>query len=174
VTGSPEVTSSIRIIITGGTFDKQYDEIRGSLTFKDSHLPEILRFVRCTVPIELELNQLVDSLDMQQSNRLRILESCRSAAEEHIVITHGTDTMVETAGVLGTAGLDKTVVMTGAMVPYVFSGSDAVFNLGCAIVAVQVLPRGVYIAMNGRIFPWDRVRKDRERGIFEEKGNDDA
>ncbi len=126
------------------------------------------------MPIELELNQLIDSLDMRQSNRLRILESCRAAPEEQIVITHGTDTMTETAEVLGTAGLDKTVVMTGAMVPYVFGNSDAVFNLGCAIVAVQVLPRGVYIAMNGRIFPWDRVRKDREHGVFLEKGNDDA
>jgi len=161
---------SIRIIITGGTFDKHYDEIRGSLTFKDSHLPEILKFVRCAVPIELELNQLIDSLDMHQSNRLKVLESCRRAAEEQIVITHGTDTMVETAAVLGRAGLDKTIVMTGAMVPYIFSNSDAVFNLGCALGAVQLLPRGVYISMNGRVFGWDRVRKNRELGVFEETG----
>ena len=165
---------AIRIIITGGTFDKHYDEIRGSLTFKDSHLPEILRFVRCTVPIELELNQLIDSLDMQQSNRLAILESCRRAAETQIVITHGTDTMAETAEVLGSAGLQKTIVLTGAMVPYVFSNSDAVFNLGGAITAVQVLPRGVYITMNGRAFPWDRVRKNRQLGVFEQKGDPDA
>jgi len=172
--GPPWLTVSIRIIITGGTFDKQYDEIRGSLTFKDSHLPEILRFVRCTVPIELELNQLIDSLDMQQSNRLAILESCRRAAETQIVITHGTDTMAETAEVLGSAGLQKTIVLTGAMVPYVFSNSDAVFNLGGAITAVQVLPRGVYITMNGRAFPWDRVRKNRQLGVFEQKGDPDA
>ena len=159
---------SIRIIITGGTFDKHYDEIRGSLTFKDSHLPEILKFVRCTVPIELELNQLIDSLDMHQSNRLKVLESCRQAAEEQIVITHGTDTMVETAAVLGEARLSKTIVMTGAMVPYIFNNSDAVFNLGCALAAVQLLPRGVYISMNGRVFGWDRVRKNRELGVFEE------
>jgi L-asparaginase len=158
----------IRIIITGGTFDKHYDEIRGSLTFKDSHLPEILKFVRCTVPIELELNQLIHSLDMHPSNRLKVLESCRRAPEEQIVITHGTDTMVETAAVLGADGLDKTIVMTGAMVPYIFNNSDAVFNLGCALAAVQVLPRGVYIAMNGRVFGWDRVRKNRELGMFEE------
>jgi len=160
---------SIRIIITGGTFDKHYDEIRGSLTFKDSHLPEILKFVRCTVPIELELNQLIDSLDMHQSNRLKVLESCRRAAEGQIVITHGTDTMVETAAVLGSARLDKTIVMTGAMVPYIFNNSDAVFNLGGALAAVQLLPHGVYISMNGRVFGWDRVRKNRELGVFEEK-----
>jgi L-asparaginase len=160
---------TIRIIITGGTFDKQYDEIRGSLTFKDTHLPEILKFVRCTVPIELELNQLIDSLDMQTANRLQVLESCRRAPEEHIVITHGTDTMVETAGVLGGAGMAKTIVLTGAMVPFVFSGSDAVFNLGCAVTAVQLLPRGVYIAMNGRVFPWEKVRKNRDLAVFEER-----
>ena len=159
----------IRIIITGGTFDKQYDEIRGKLTFKDTHLPEILTFVRCTVPIEVELNQLIDSLDMQTANRLQVLESCRRAPEEHIVITHGTDTMVETAEVLGGARLGKTIVLTGAMVPYVFAGSDAVFNLGCAVTAVQLLPPGVYIAMNGRVFPWEKVQKNRERGVFEEK-----
>ena len=159
---------SIRIIITGGTFDQHYDEIRGSLTFKDSHLPEILKFVRCSVTIELELNQLIDSLDMHQSNRLKVLESCRRAAEGQIVITHGTDTLVETAAVLGAAGLDKTIVMTGAMVPYIFNNSDAAFNLGCALGAVQLLPRGVYIAMNGRVFGWNRVRKNRELGVFEE------
>ena len=157
----------IRVIITGGTFDKHYDEIRGSLTFKDSHLPEILTFVRCTVPIEVELNQLIDSLDMHTSNRMKVLESCRRAPEGQIVITHGTDTMVETAAVLGEAGLAKTIVLTGAMVPYVFSGSDAVFNLGCAVTAVQLLPHGVFIAINGRVFAWDKVRKNRELGVFE-------
>jgi len=161
----------IRIIITGGTFDKHYDEIRGSLTFKDSHLPEILKFVRCSVPIELELNQLIDSLDMHTSNRLRILESCRRAAEERIVITHGTDTMVETAAVLGEARLAKTIVLTGAMVPYIFNNSDAVFNLGCAVTAVQVLPQGVFVAMNGRVFEWDKVHKNKELGVFEAKGD---
>jgi L-asparaginase len=159
----------IRIIITGGTFDKHYDEIRGSLTFKDSHLHEILAFVRCTVPIELELNQLIDSLDMHVSNRLQILESCRRAAEDRIVITHGTDTMVQTAEVLGRAGLARTIVLTGAMVPYIFNNSDAVFNLGCAITAVQIMPAGVFIAMNGRVFPWNGVRKNRDRGVFEEQ-----
>ena len=159
---------AIRIIITGGTFDKHYDEIRGILTFKDTHLPEILKYVRCTLPIELELNQLIDSLDMHLANRLKILESCRRAPESRIVVTHGTDTMIETGRILGEAGLGKTVVLTGAMVPYSFTASDAVFNLGSSITAVQLLPSGVYVAMNGRVFAWDRVRKDKETGTFEE------
>ena len=159
----------IRIIITGGTFDKHYDEIRGNLTFKDTHLPEILKFVRCTVPIELELNQLIDSLDMQTANRVQVLESCRRAPEDRIVITHGTDTMTETAEVLGKAGLAKRIVMTGAMVPYIFNNSDAVFNLGCALIAVQLVPVGVHITMNGRLFAWDDVQKNRELGVFEAK-----
>ncbi len=157
----------IRIIITGGTFDKHYDEVKGSLTFKETHLPEILKYTRCTVPIELELNQLIDSLEMQTANRLLVLEACRRAPEELIVVTHGTDTMVETAAVLGAAALPKTIVMTGSMVPYIFANSDAVFNLGCALSAVQLQPRGVWIAMNGRVFRFDRVRKNRLRGIFE-------
>ena len=165
---------TIRIIITGGTFDKHYDEVGGNLGFKDTHLPEILKFVRCAVPIELELNQLIDSLDMLTANRLQVLESCTKAPEEHIVITHGTDTMVETAAVLGRAGLPKTVVLTGAMVPYVFNNSDAVFNLGCAVTAVQILPRGVFIVMNGRVFHWDDVQKNREQGIFARKSESPA
>jgi L-asparaginase len=160
----------IRVIITGGTFDKIYDEVGGRLAFRDTHLPEILGFTRCTVPIELELNQLIDSLDMQAANRLSILEACRRAPERHIVVTHGTDTMAETAGVLGPAGLEKTIVLTGSMVPYAFANSDAVFNLGSALTAVQLLAPGVYIAMNGRTFRWDKVRKNREKGVFEEKG----
>ena len=164
---------SIRIIITGGTFDKHYDEIRGSLTFKDSHLPEILKFVRCSVPIELELNQLIDSLDMHTSNRLRILESCRRATEERIVITHGTDTMVETARALAAGAPGKTIVLTGAMIPYAFGSSDGLFNLGSALSFAQVLPPGVYVAMNGQYFDWDKVRKNRESGVFEHVGTPD-
>ena len=159
---------SIRIIITGGTFDKHYDEIQGALTFKDTHLPEILEQVRCTVEIKLELNQLIDSLEMRHANRLQILEAAQRAPEQRIIITHGTDTMTETAKVLGEAGLDKVIVLTGAMIPYTFKNSDAVFNLGCSIVAVQLLPPGVYIVMNGRVFSWQNVYKDREKGIFTE------
>jgi len=157
----------VRILITGGTFDKHYDALQGELTFQDTHLPTILENVRCTLPVELEINQLVDSLQMVMENRIRILESCRQAPEHRIVVTHGTDTMAETARVLGSAALEKTVVLTGAMVPYTVVGSDALFNLGCALSAVQLLDPGVYIAMNGRIFTWDNVQKNRDRGEFE-------
>jgi L-asparaginase len=159
---------AIRIIITGGTFDKHYDELKGVLSFKNSHLPDIIRQVRITVPVELEINQLIDSLEMGDENRYNILEACRRAPEEHLIITHGTDRMVETAKVLGQEQLRKTIVLTGAMVPYSVSGSDALFNLGCAFTAVQLLAPGVYVAMNGRVFPWDGVRKDFEKGIFTE------
>lgn len=158
---------AIRIIITGGTFDKHYDPLRGVLTFTDSHLPDIIRQVRITDEVALEINQLVDSLDMGDANRLSVLEACRRAPERRIVITHGTDRMVETARVLGEAGLPKTIVLTGAMVPYSVSGSDALFNLGAAVAAVGLLPDGVFIAMNGRTFAWDTVRKNFEQGVFE-------
>ena len=160
----------IRIIITGGTFDKHYDELNGSLTFKNTHLPEIIDHARLTVPVELEINQLIDSLDMGPSNRQAILDSCRNADEDHIVIIHGTDTMAETARVLGEAGLEKRIVLTGAMIPYAVTGTDAVFNLGCSIASVQLVEPGVYISMNGRVFPWNRVRKNREKGVFEKTG----
>jgi L-asparaginase len=160
---------AIRIIITGGTFDKEYDEVKGSLAFKETHLPEILRFTRCTVPVELELNQLIDSLEMRRANRLQVLEACRRAPESRIVVTHGTDTMVETAEVLGQAALPKTIVLTGAMVPYTVVNSDALFNFGCAVTAVQLCPRGVWIAMNGRVFRWDAGRKNRDLGVFDSK-----
>jgi L-asparaginase len=166
---SMDRAEAIRVIITGGTFDKHYDEVKGSLGFKETHLPEILAFTRCTVPIELELNQLIDSLEMRTANRLQVLEACRRASERRIVVTHGTDTMVETAQVLGGAALPKTIVLTGAMVPYMVVNSDAVFNFGCAVTAAQLCPRGVWIAMNGRVFRWDAVRKNRERGVFESK-----
>lgn len=158
---------TIRIIITGGTFDKLYDPLKGELTFRQTHLPEILAQVRPTVSVELEINQLVDSLHMDEDDRRRILRACQRATEPQIVITHGTDTMVETARLLGAAGLDKTIVLTGAMVPYNVRGSDALFNLGSGVTAVQLLPPGVYIAMNGRVFTWDNVQKNRERGVFE-------
>ena len=159
---------AIRIIITGGTFDKSYDELNGNLSFKDSHLPEILKYVRCTVPIELEINQLIDSLHIQNPNRSAIFESCSNAPENNIVITHGTDRMVETAKFLGETALDKTIILTGSIKPYIVSNSDAVFNLGCSITACQLLPVGVYIVMNGRVFDWNNVRKNNEKGVFEE------
>ncbi len=160
----------IRIIITGGTFDKRYDELKGALTFEGTHLPDILKRVRCTLPIELEINQLVDSLEMLECGRLSILDSCRKSEENRLVITHGTDTMVETATLLGEAGLPKTIVLTGAMIPYPVHGSDAVFNLGFALGAVQCLASGVYVAMNGRVFGWNNVRKNKQLGVFEKLG----
>lgn len=158
---------TIRIIITGGTFDKHYDEIEGALTFRDSHLPGILRQSRCTIDLHMEVAKMVDSLEMGEEDRKAILESCRQAEEERIIITHGTDTMTETARLIGEEALDKTIVLTGAMIPYSVNGSDAVFNLGCSVSAVQLLPPGVYIAMNGRIFPYDSVEKNRQEGRFE-------
>ncbi len=158
---------SIRIIITGGTFDKKYDEIEGVLTFKETQLPKIFQQVRATVPIAFETSRLVDSLHMTDKDRQRILASCRAAGEKQIIITHGTDTIVRTAALLGEAKLDKAIVLTGAMIPYSIFNSDALFNLGCSVSAVQLLPAGVYIVMNGRIFPWDNVQKDRQRGVFE-------
>lgn len=158
---------SIRIIVTGGTFDKRYDEIEGALTFYETHMPDILRQVRVTVPVSVETNQLIDSLHMTPQDRLRVLEACCEAPEAQLVVTHGTDTIVETARLLGEAGLAKTIVLTGAMVPYTVYGSDSLFNLGGSVTAAQLLPHGVYVVMNGRIFDWDNVRKNRQSGIFE-------
>ena len=158
---------TIRVFITGGTFDKSYDEIEGRLDFKDTHIQEMLRLGRCRVPVEVRTLMMIDSLEMTDADRALILQNCRSAGEERIVITHGTDTMTDTARVLGEARLPKTIVLTGAMVPYAFGSSDGLFNLGSALSFVQALPRGVYVAMNGRCFAWDDVVKNRELGVFE-------
>jgi L-asparaginase len=158
--------SPIRIFITGGTFDKEYDELTGKLFFHDTHVPEMLRLGRCLVPVELRTLMMIDSLQMTDDDRRLIAEHCRNAPEERILITHGTDTMVDTAAWLAKAGLGKTIVLTGAMVPYKFGSSDGMFNLGSALAFVQVLPPGVYVVMNGRRFPWDQVRKDHSRGVF--------
>ena len=160
---------SIRIVVTGGTFDKEYNELTGSLAFKATHLPEMLRLGRSRVDVSISPLMMIDSLDMTDADRARIVGECRQAAETRILVTHGTDTMVETARALA-AGLPaggKTVVLTGAMIPYAFGSSDGLFNLGSALSFVQVLAPGVYVAMNGRCFEWDRVRKNRETGAFE-------
>ena len=159
----------IRILVTGGTFDKEYNELTGSLAFKDTHLPEMLRLGRCRLDVSIRTLMMIDSLQMTDADRALIVEQCRQEAETRILITHGTDTMVETAHALGAAfaAEGKTIVLTGAMVPYAFGSSDGLFNLGSALSFVQVLPAGVYISMNGRSFPWDRVRKNRETGVFE-------
>jgi L-asparaginase len=160
--------SPIRLLITGGTFDKEYDELQGRLFFKETHVPEMLRLGRCRLDVAVSTILMVDSLEMSDADRQAILANCRQAPETWIVITHGTDTMVETARVLAPAGQEKTIVLTGAMVPYAFGSSDGLFNLGSALSFVQVLPSGVYIAMNGRCFRWDRVRKNTALGVFEE------
>ena len=162
----------IRILITGGTFDKEYDEISARLVFKESHLPEMLRLGRCRLDLHIRTIMMIDSLDMTDADRQAIVQNCRKCEETRIVITHGTDTMVETAAALAAAdGVEgKTVVLTGAMIPYAFGSSDGMFNLGSALSFVQVLPPGVYVAMNGRYFRWDEVRKNRETGVFEAVG----
>jgi L-asparaginase len=157
----------IRILVTGGTFDKEYDELTGRLFFRETHVPEMLRLGRNRLQVEVETVMMIDSLDMDDAGRRAIVARSAAAAERAILVTHGTDTMVETARALAAAGLDKTIVLTGAMVPYAFGSSDGLFNLGSALSFVQVLPPGVYIAMNGQHFRWDRVRKNRGTGVFE-------
>ncbi len=159
--------SKIRLLVTGGTFDKAYNELTGTLFFQDSHVPEMLRLGRCLLEVEVRTLMMIDSLEMTDDDRRIIAEHCKGAPESRIVITHGTDTIVETAAHLGREIRDKTVVLTGAMVPYKFGSSDGLFNLGSALAFVQTLPPGVYIAMNGRCFPWNGVRKNREKGVFE-------
>jgi L-asparaginase len=158
---------TLRILATGGTFDKHYNELNGTLGFADSHLPAAIARARITAPVELELLPLLDSLDMGDADRARVLAACRAAPERAIVIVHGTDTMKETAAVLGPAVLDKTIVFTGAMIPYEIDNSDALFNLGFACGVAQALPSGVYVAMNGQIFAWDNVQKNRAAGVFQ-------
>jgi len=161
---------TIRILVTGGTFDKEYNELNGSLYFKDTHLPEMLRLGRSRVDVSVRTLMMIDSLEMTAGDRALIVEQCRQANESRLLITHGTDTMVETAAALAgalPAAAGKTIVLTGAMIPYAFGSSDGLFNLGSALSFVQVLPPGVYIAMNGRCFQWDRVKKNRDSGVFE-------
>jgi L-asparaginase len=158
----------IRIFVTGGTFDKTYDEIEGSLAFGDTHLPEMLRLGRCHVDVSIRTLMMIDSLAMTDDDRAIIVRHCRTCEESRIVVTHGTDTMVETAAALAAGAPGKTIVLTGAMVPYAFGSSDGLFNLGSALSFAQTLPPGVYVAMNGRHFAWNRVRKNKEAGIFEE------
>ncbi len=158
----------IRILVTGGTFDKEYDELSGRLFFKDTHLPEMLRRGRCMLDLQMETVMMIDSLDMDDAGRAKIVARARDCEEKAIVISHGTDTMVDTARALASADIsDKTIVLTGAMVPYAFGSSDGLFNLGSALSFVQVLPRGVYVAMNGQHFAWDAVRKNKVTGCFE-------
>jgi L-asparaginase len=158
---------SVRVFVTGGTFDKEYDELSGRLYFRNTHVDEMLRRGRCGLDVDVETLMMVDSLEMTDAQRAMIVRACDACEEDQIVITHGTDTMVETARAIADGVTGKTVVLTGAMIPYAFGSSDGLFNLGSALSFVQALPAGVYIAMNGKSFPWDDVRKNREAGVFE-------
>ena len=157
----------IRIFVTGGTFDKTYDEIAGRLAFGDTHLGEMLQLGRSRVPVSVRTLMMIDSLEMSEEDRQLIVRNCASCDETRILVTHGTDTMVETAAALARGTTGKTIVLTGAMIPYAFGSSDGLFNLGSALSFAQVLPAGVYVAMNGQCFEWDKVRKNTQTGAFE-------
>jgi L-asparaginase len=161
---------TIRVLVTGGTFDKEYNELTESLYFKETHLPEMLALGRSKVRVAIETVMLIDSLTMTDPDRALIIDRCQKAAETQIVITHGTGTMEVTAQALGPVIRDKTVVLTGAMIPYKFGSSDGLFNLGSALAFAQTLPSGVYVAMNGRYFKWNNVHKNIKTGEFIELG----
>ncbi len=160
----------IQVFVTGGTFDKEYNYITGELYFKDTHLSEMFDLGRCTVEIDIKTLMMVDSLEMTEADREIMSHNCRRAATDKILITHGTDGIVETAGFLANASIGgKTIVLTGAMIPYAFgTSSDGFFNLGSAMAFVQTLPPGVYVVMNGRYFDWHNVVKNKKTGLFEE------
>lgn len=159
---------AIRIFITGGTFDKEYNELNGSLYFKDTHLSDLLEMGRNKAAVEIRTLMMIDSLEMTEEDRQLIVHQCNNCDETQIVITHGTDTMAETAAMIAAHVKDKTVILTGAMIPIKFGSSDGLFNLGSALAFAQSLPAGVYVAMNGRYFNWNNVRKNRQTGVFEE------
>jgi L-asparaginase len=159
---------AIRIFITGGTFDKEYNELNGELYFKNTHMSELLEKGRSKLPVEIRTLMMIDSLEMTSEDRYLIAHQCNQCEETMIVITHGTDTMSETAKVLAQKIKNKTVILTGAMIPIKFGSSDGLFNLGSALAFAQTLPHGVYVAMNGRYFNWDNVRKNKQTGVFEE------
>ncbi len=158
----------IKIFITGGTFDKEYNELEGTLFFKETHVHEMLKLARSKLKTNISTLMMIDSLDMTDADRKIILERCKKTKEDKILITHGTDTMIETAKVLASSIKNKTIVLTGAMIPYKFGSSDGLFNLGSSLAFVQTLPQGVYISMNGKYFRWDNIRKNKQTGMFEE------
>ena len=158
----------VQIFVTGGTFDKEYNYITGELFFKDTHLKAMLERGRCTIDFDVKTLMMIDSLKMTDADRQIIVHNCRLCDSDKVVLTHGTDTMVKTANVLAAAKMDKTIVLMGAMVPYAFgTSSDGFFNLGSALAFAQMLPKGVYVVMNGRYFDWDNVRKNTQTGNFE-------
>ena len=159
---------SLRIFVTGGTFDKEYDEITGNLFFKKTHLREMLDLGRAKIDINISTLMMKDSLEMDKNDRSIVVDNCSKSIESNVIITHGTDTMIDTATSIANAKLNKTIVLTGAMIPYKFGSSDGLFNLGGAIAYAQALPPGVYIAMNGRCFKWNKVKKNKSTGVFEQ------
>jgi L-asparaginase len=159
----------VQIFVTGGTFDKEYNYITGELFFKDTHLKAMLERGRCSIDFDVKTLMMMDSLQMTDADRQIITYSCQQSSHDKIILTHGTDTMVKTAGIIADAKIPKTIVLTGAMVPYAFgTSSDGFFNLGSALAFVQTLPHGVYVVMNGRYFDWHKVKKNRQTGNFEE------
>jgi L-asparaginase len=158
----------IKLFVTGGTFDKEYNELTGQLFFKDTHIYDMLNLGRSLLKINIQTLMLIDSLDMTSADRQHIIEQCKQCPETKIVITHGTDTMTDTAQVMAAAQLNKTIILTGAMIPYKFGSSDGLFNLGSALAFAQSLDPGVYVVMNGRYFLWNNVRKNKQSGYFEE------
>ena len=161
------IKEKILILVTGGTFDKEYNEITGRLFFNQSHIKEMLDLGRCKIEVDIKNLMLKDSLDMDENDREQILQACLKTNSKKIVITHGTDTMTNTAEILNKNIKNKTIVFTGAMIPYKFGASDGLFNLGSALSFIQTLKNGVYITMNGRYFSWDNVCKNKKLGIFE-------
>ncbi len=159
--------NKIVILVTGGTFDKEYNEITGKLFFNKSHIKEMLDLGRCRIEVDIKNVMLKDSLDMNPNDRKLILDACLETNATNIVITHGTDTMTDTAKLLSQNIANKTIVFTGAMIPYKFGSSDGLFNLGSALTAAQTLSPGIYIAINGNIFRSNEVRKNRQEGVFE-------
>jgi L-asparaginase len=157
----------IKIFVTGGTFDKEYNELNGELYFKKTHLHEMLELGRSKLKVDIETLMMKDSLDMSDADRDSIVQKCFESNENKILITHGTDTMVKTAKLLSAKITTKTIVLTGAMIPYKFGSSDGLFNLGSALSFLQSLPYGIYIAMNGNIYSWNNVKKNKELGLFQ-------
>jgi len=157
----------IKIFSTGGTFDKEFNELNGELYFKKTQLHELLKLGRSQLNVKVETLMMVDSLNMTEDDRQHIIHKCQQESSKRIIITHGTDTMVETAKILAQHIKDKTIILTGAMIPIKFGSSDGLFNLGSALSFIQILHPGVYITMNGRYFNWDNVRKNKKLGIFE-------
>ena len=160
----------IQILITGGTFDKSYNHINGDLFFEKTHIPEMLERSKCRLNVDVKTLMMIDSLEMTQKDIEKIIDECKKTKSSRIVITHGTDTMVNTAKKIAEKIKDKTIVLTGAMIPYAFgSSSDGFFNLGSALSFVQTLKNGVYIAINGQYFDYDKVEKNKLKGYFEKK-----